>query len=50
MGLMVPYRDFIKQEDLTRAARKVAEAKKHESKSPPNPAMITSNLSLTPFS
>lgn len=30
-------RDFVQQEDLTKAARKVAEAKKHESTSHPFP-------------
>ena len=28
------YREYIQQEDLTKAARKVGEAKKHESKYP----------------
>jgi len=27
------YREYVNQEDLTKAARKVSEAKKHESKS-----------------
>jgi 26S proteasome regulatory subunit T4 len=30
-----PHREYIKQEDLTKAARKVGEAKKHESLSLP---------------
>ena len=29
---IMPFREYINQEDLTKAARKVGEAKKHESK------------------
>lgn len=40
-------REYVNQEDLTKAARKVSEAKKHESK-PMRPFMYRTALKISP--
>jgi hypothetical protein len=40
----LPCREYIQQEDLTKAARKVGEAKKHESKHARPPVVLYGNI------
>ena len=44
LPLFHPRREYIQQEDLTKAARKVGEAKKHESKHTPSCSDVVSKL------